>query len=90
MQYLYQNLGVTTQGGYYTTLNLEESVKCSTGGANLRKLLFTCRFLVTSKIKNKWIVIQAVHNLVRVNFEGFRYVRKHNSFIVIKHEGITY
>ena len=76
MQYLYQYLGVTTLGGYYTTLNLEESVKCSTGGANLRKLLFTYYFLVNSKIKkiNGLIVIQMVHNLVHATFKGFRHV----------------
>ena len=72
MQYLYQNLGVTALEGYYTTLNLEESVKCTTGGANLGRPLFTCCVLVNSKIKiNGLIIIEAVHNLVLATFEGF-------------------
>ena len=90
-QYLYQNLGVTTLEGYYTTLNLEESVKCTTGGANLVRPLFTCCVLINSKIKkNELIIIQAVHNFVRATFECFRCVRTHNGFSEIEHVGITY
>ena len=36
---------------------------------------------------NGLIIIQAVHNLVRAIFEGFRCVRIQNGFIEIKHEG---
>ena len=52
MQYLYQNIGVTALEGYYTALNLEESVKCTTGGANIGRPLFTCCFHATYEIKN--------------------------------------
>ena len=91
VQYLYKNLGVTSAEGYYTTLNLEESVKCTTGGANLGRPLFTCCVLINSKIKKKELIImQAVHNLLRATFEGFRCVRTHNGFSEIEHVGITY
>ena len=39
---------------------------------------------------NGLIIIQAVHNLVRAIFEGFRCVRIHYGFIEIDDEGITY
>ena len=51
MQYLYQNLGVTALDGYYTTLKLKVSVKCTTSGANLERPLFTCCLLINSKTK---------------------------------------
>ena len=72
MHYLYQNMEVTALEGYHTILNLEESVKCTTGGANLVRPVFTCCVLINSNIKkNELIIMQAVHNLVRVTFEGF-------------------
>ena len=91
MQYLYLNLGVTALEGYNTTMNHEASVKCTTGGANLVRPLFTCCVLINSKIKkNELIIIQAVHNLLRATFEGFRCVRTQNGFSEIEHVGITY
>ena len=43
-------MGVTALEGYNTTLNLEASVKRTTGGANVGRPLFTCCFLVNNKI----------------------------------------
>ena len=49
-QYLHQNMRVTTLEDYNATLNLEASVKHTTGGENLgRPLLVSC-FLINCKI----------------------------------------
>ena len=52
MQYSSENFGVSALDVCYTTFNLEESVKCSIGGANLGRPRFSCCVLVNSKIKN--------------------------------------